>query len=257
MTTVRPRRPDTGGRSRRPGRDEKRAARKRVLRKVVESDKIRSLDADTYRRETKSLYDGPAGAMLSIGSRLSLHEPLVGRMIRNRKFDVTRFRSILDLGSGAGQILGHLVGAVESGTRVVACDLSDQMLQRAARRVNSDVPEYLAADMTRLPFADETFDAVTCGYVIEHLDDPRPGLREIRRVLKPGGRMLLIATEDSMLGAFVSMLWKCRTYNRAELREHCAEVGLPWAEELWFTRPHAALKMGGILVEAERGELPD
>ena len=250
MPTVRPRRPDSSksGVRRRISRE----APKRVLRKVVESDKIRRVDADQYRRETRSLYDGPAGALLSLGSRLSLHEPLVGRLIRRRKFDATRFGSILDLGSGAGQILRHLVKAVEPGTRITACDLSDQMLQRAARRVDSDVPDYVAADMTALPFADETFDAVTLGYVIEHLDDPRPGLREVRRVLRPGGRMLLLATEDSMLGAFVSMTWKCRTYNRAELRASCDEVGLPWAEELWFTRAHAALKMGGICVEAVR-----
>lgn len=219
---------------------------------MVESDKIRRVDADQYRRETRSLYDGPAGALLSVGSRLSLHEPLVGRLIRKRKFDVARFGSILDLGSGAGQILRHLVDTVEPGTRVTACDLSDQMLRRAARRVDSPIPEYVAADMTCLPFEDGTFDAVTLGYVIEHLDDPRPGLREIHRVLRPGGRMLLLATEDSMLGAFVSMAWKCRTYDREDLRASCEECGLPWAEELWFTRFHRALRMGGILVEAVR-----
>ena len=135
MPTVRPRRPDSSksGVRRRISRE----APKRVLRKVVESDKIRRVDADQYRRETRSLYDGPAGALLSLGSRLSLHEPLVGRLIRRRTFDVARFGSILDLGSGAGQILRHLVKAAEPGTQITACDLSDQMLQRAARRVDA------------------------------------------------------------------------------------------------------------------------
>ncbi len=102
----------------------------------------------------------------------------------------------------------------------------------------------------RMPFADGMFDCVTCGWVIEHLPDPRPGLREIGRVLRPGGSALILATEDTVSGAFVSRTWKCRTYNRKELQRACDEVGLPWKAQLWFTPVHRFFKMGGILVEA-------
>lgn len=104
--------------------------------------------------------------------------------------------------------------------------------------------------MMRMPFADGMFDCVTCGWVIEHLPDPRPGLREIGRVLRPGGSALILATEDTVSGAFVSRTWKCRTYNRKELQRACDEVGLPWKAQLWFTPVHRFFKMGGILVEA-------
>lgn len=222
------------------------------IRRLLEFKGISRLSLRQYQNHVRNLYDGPAGAVLALASLVSLHEPLVGRMIRRGKFDVTRFGSILDLGSGAGQILRHLIKVAPEGTRIVACDLSHQMLRRARKRVNSQRPVYVAADMTRMPFADASFDCVTCGYVIEHLPDPRPGLEEIGRVLRPGGSLLLLATEDTYSGAVVSRTWKCRTYNRRELREACEQSGLPWHDELWFTPVHRFFRMGGILFEAQK-----
>ena len=229
---------------------------KAAIRRVVESKAIRKLGIDQYKEKVQSHYDGPAGAVLAFGSKLSLHEPLVGRMIKGGQFDVTRFDSILDIGSGAGQIMGHLVQAVRPTTRLVGIDLSPGMLARAERRVEATAetaqPAYTAGDMTDLPFEDGTFDCVTCGFVIEHLPDPMPGLIEMHRVLKPGGKLLLLATEDTYLGAWVSRTWSCRTYNRDELADACEAAGLPWTRELWFTPVHERLKMGGIAFEAEK-----
>lgn len=205
-----------------------------------------------YRNRIRHLYDGPAGAVLVLGSVVSLHEPLVGRIFRRRKFDVTGCRSILDVGSGAGQILGHLLKRTGAATNLVAFDLSHHMLRRARARLRSRRPSYVVGDLTQLPFADNSFDCITCGWVIEHLPDPRPGLRELARVLQPGGRLLLLATEDTLSGAVVSHTWKCRTYNRRELRSACEEVGLPWQSQLWFSPVHRLFRLGGILVEAQK-----
>jgi len=218
----------------------------------MEFQGIRRLSERQYRSRVRHLYDGPAGAVLAMSSLLSLHEPLVGRMLRRGRFDVTRFRSILDVGSGAGQILGHLLKVAPHQTQIVACDLSHKMLVRARQRVKSNRPFFVAADMTRLPFADASFDCVTCGWVIEHLPDPRPGLAEMGRVLRPGGSLLLLATEDTYSGMLTSHTWKCRTYNRHELRQACAEAGLPWHAQLWFSPIHRFFRMGGILVEAQK-----
>ena len=237
--------------SRKRGKDRRGKER---IRRVVESQAIRKLGLDQYKTKVAEHYDGPAGAVLAFGSMLSLHEPLVGRMIKSGNFDVTRFDSILDIGSGAGQIMGHLVAAAAPQTRLTGLDLSAGMLARAAKRVNSDRPSYVAGDMTDLPFEDGTFDCVTCGFVIEHLPDPMPGLVEMHRVLKPGGRMLLLATEDTYLGAWVSRLWSCRTYNREELADACDAAGLPIARELWFTPVHERLAAGGIAFEAVKTE---
>ncbi|HWL75680.1 MAG TPA: class I SAM-dependent methyltransferase, partial [Burkholderiaceae bacterium] len=131
-------------------------------------------------------------------------------------------------------------------------DLSQNMLFRARRRLQSTRPAYIAADLTELPFADKSFDGATCGYVLEHVPDPKAGLGEIARVLRPGGRMLLLATEDSFTGAWTSRIWCCRTYKRHELREFCESVGLRWRKELWLTPMHKAMRAGGICVELER-----
>ncbi len=231
--------------------------RKKGIRNLVESSGIRRLSLDQYRSHIRQIYDGPAGAVLAMGSMLSLHDPLIGRVLRTKKFDVSGARSILDVGSGAGQILRHLLKATQPQTKLVAFDLSQKMLVRARNRMKSTRPHYLSGDMLQMPFVDGAFDCVTCGWVIEHLPDPVPGLREVGRVLKPGGSALILTTEDTLSGALVSRTWKCRTYNRGELQSACLEAGLPWKEQLWFTRMHRFFKMGGILVEAVKPETDD
>lgn len=231
---------------------DERKSPKKTLRRLVEFRGISRGSLQQYRNRIKHLYDGPAGAVLVFGSMMSLHEPLVGRMFHRDKFDVSESKAILDVGSGAGQILGHLLKRTRPQTRLVAFDLSHQMLRRARTRLASDRPSYVTGDLTQLPFADNSFDCITCGWVIEHLPDPRPGLRELSRVLQPGGRLLLLATEDTLPGMVVSRTWQCRTYNRRELRAACDEVGLPWRSQLWFTPIHRFFKMGGILVEAQK-----
>jgi SAM-dependent methyltransferase len=65
------------------------------------------------------------------------------------------------------------------------------MLRRARSRLGSDRPVYVTGDLTQLPFANDSFDCITCGWVIEHLPDPRPALAEFHRVVKPGGTLVL------------------------------------------------------------------
>src|ERR1700685_2524010 len=195
----------------------KRGLPRKALRRLVEFKGMGRLSFREYRDDIRELYDGPRGAVLALGSLVSLHEPLIGHIFRAGKFDVRRHRRILDVGSGAGQILGHLLKQTRPDTQLGAFDLSQQLLRRARRRVKNPGRCYIAGDMMRMPFADGTFDCVTCGWVIEHLPDPRPGLREIGRVLRPGAAALILATEDTVSGAFVSRTWKCRTYNRTEL----------------------------------------
>lgn len=232
--------------------EKKKRSPKRMFRGLVEFKGIRKQTLDRYKTNIRQLYDGPAGGVLAIGSMLSLHEPLIGHMLRKRKFDVTSQKMILDVGSGAGQILRHLLKHARPDAHLVGFDLSHKMLLRARKKLKSDRPAYVAGDLMHMPFRDGTFDCVTCGWTIEHLPDPQPGLREIHRVLKPGGSALILATEDTMLGAMVSRTWKCRTYNRKELQAECEEAGIPWEEQLWFTRVHRFFKMGGILVQASK-----
>jgi ubiquinone/menaquinone biosynthesis C-methylase UbiE len=223
-----------------------------VLNRIVESNLIRRTTPDEYRDRIKHVYGGPQGALLATASRISLHVPLGRRLLRARKFDVRGMKSILDVGSGAGQLAGHLLEFADPDARITCVDLSQPMLCRAWRRLGSDRPAYVAADLSNLPFAERVFDGVTCGYVLEHLPDPAAGLSELARVLRPGGRMLLLTTEDNFAGAWTSRLWRCRTYNREELMRLCESFGLRWKKELWFTPLHRAIRAGGICVEIEK-----
>jgi len=234
---------------RRITRSTKRRRRKKVVNQLLEHSLIRRVSYETYREKVRNVYDGPKGAMLATCSMLSLHTPLGDRLLRGRKFELRGARRILDVGSGAGQLARHVLKYADPDARVTCFDLSQEMLRRARSRLRSDRPDYVVADITRLPFADASFDCVTCGYVLEHLPDARLGLAELSRVMMPGARMLLLTTEDNFSGAWTSRIWCCRTYNRRELLRACEELGLRWENELWFTRMHKVFRAGGICVE--------
>ena len=229
----------------------------RSVRRISPLRRMRRRPLSHFQTAARQVYDGPRGAALKFTSVISLHEPLMGQLFRSGRFDAGRFNSILDIGSGSGQIIRHLLDVSRQDARIVGIDLSAEMLRRATARLKSKRPQFLAADMIRLPFQDASFDCITCGYVLEHIPDPTPGLREFARVLQPGGVLLLLATEDSFSGLITSYTFKCRTLNRAELKDACDKVGLEWSRELWFTRFHEFLKLGGILVELRKPDSPE
>ena len=226
--------------------------RRRLLHRLVENNLIRRVSYEQYRDKVRDVYGGPQGALLATASMLSLHIAMGDRLFRTRRFDLRGLKRILDVGSGAGQIAKHLFKYADRDAQITCSDLSSEMLRRSRSRLKTATPLYVAADMTQLPFADASFDCITCGYVLEHLPDPRTGLVELARVLQPGGRMLLLTTEDNFSGAWTSRLWYCQTYNRRELKRICQEVGLEWRHELWFSRMHKLLRAGGICVEIVR-----
>jgi SAM-dependent methyltransferase len=228
------------------------AGRSSGLRGALESkDPARRSFAD-YRRFVRQHYDGLPGALTAFTGLVTGHEALAGKLIGPQGFDVRGCRSILDAGCGNGRYTRFLLRETDRDARITGFDYSEQMLHRARRRIQNPRATQVAADLTRLPYADASFDAVVCGWVLEHLPDPRPGLEELARVLKPGGKLLLMATEDTLLGAMCSRLWHCRTYNREELKKTAKECGLTWHRDLWFSKFHSLFRLGGIISEFQR-----
>lgn len=84
--------------------------------------------------------------------------------------------AIADLKAGAGEVTG--------------LDFSEQMLERA--RAKHESIAWVQGDMLALPFADGTFDAATVGFGVRNVEDLELGLRELRRVLRPGGRLAIL-----------------------------------------------------------------
>jgi demethylmenaquinone methyltransferase/2-methoxy-6-polyprenyl-1,4-benzoquinol methylase len=93
---------------------------------------------------------------------------------------------VLDLAAGTGTSSDPFA---QAGAQVVAADLSLGMLEVGKRR--SPGLAFLAADALALPFADHSFDAVTISFGLRNVEDPAAALREMRRVTKPGGTLLV------------------------------------------------------------------
>jgi demethylmenaquinone methyltransferase/2-methoxy-6-polyprenyl-1,4-benzoquinol methylase len=91
---------------------------------------------------------------------------------------------VLDAACGTGELA---LEARRAGAEVTGLDFSAAMLERA-RRKDASV-EWVQGDALALPFADASFDAATVGFGVRNLDDLGAGLRELRRVLRPGGRV--------------------------------------------------------------------
>jgi demethylmenaquinone methyltransferase/2-methoxy-6-polyprenyl-1,4-benzoquinol methylase len=102
---------------------------------------------------------------------------------------------ILDLCGGAGELARRIAGTCTPGMTVV-CDLSRSMLAAGKRRTDdktSDNPiQWVRSDAEQLGFAEQSFDAVVVGYGIRNLSDLPRGLREIHRVLVPGGKLVIM-----------------------------------------------------------------
>jgi demethylmenaquinone methyltransferase/2-methoxy-6-polyprenyl-1,4-benzoquinol methylase len=95
---------------------------------------------------------------------------------------------VLDAACGTGDfaLADHRAGAL----RVTGLDFSPRMLERARRKAPE--VEFVEGDMLALPFADESFDAATVGFGVRNVADLDLALRELRRVLRPGGRLAIL-----------------------------------------------------------------
>ena len=121
---------------------------------------------EQYQENVRQHYSGIAGKFLRSCSIVSLHEPLASSFFKRGAFPVQGSKNILDVGTGAGQLLTHLVRHADADARIVATDLSTEMLNRAAERFADDRIDYVTAALTELPFEDNTFDCATCGWVL-------------------------------------------------------------------------------------------
>lgn len=117
---------------------------------------------------------------------------------RQRAADRAELRpgdSALDVCCGTGDLALELAGRVSPGGHVVGCDFSEPMLDLArekARGRGADAVRFEWADALSLPYDAGRFDAVTVGFGVRNLADLDRGLRELTRVLRPGGRLVVL-----------------------------------------------------------------
>jgi demethylmenaquinone methyltransferase/2-methoxy-6-polyprenyl-1,4-benzoquinol methylase len=112
----------------------------------------------------------------------------------------------VDVACGTGALTRDLARH-QPRARVLGADFSWEMVRRgpeldAAGGSAARTGGYVAADAMRLPFADASVDVVTIAFGLRNLPDPDGGLRELRRVLRPGGRLVVCEFSRPVVGAF-------------------------------------------------------
>jgi demethylmenaquinone methyltransferase/2-methoxy-6-polyprenyl-1,4-benzoquinol methylase len=141
-----------------------------------------SLDKDP--RAVAAMFDGVARRYDRTNTVLSLRRDRYWRRATRSELHLRRGEKVLDLAAGTAV---STVELARSGAWCVAADFSVGMLAAGSRR---DVPK-VAGDATRLPFGDGAFDAVTISFGLRNVADHEAALREMARVTRPGGRLVV------------------------------------------------------------------
>ena len=104
---------------------------------------------------------------------------------------------VLDVATGTGDLAIELASRVAPGGEVIGSDFAEGMLDRArakvaSRQMTGVPPRFEWADAMELPYADASFDAATVGFGARNFDDLARGLAEMVRVVRPGGRVVVL-----------------------------------------------------------------
>lgn len=198
-----------------------------------------------------------AGARATYGAPL-YHYPIFRVLLRELRLTPDDY--LLEVGCGGGVLLGE---ALESGCRAAGIDHSPEMV-RLARAQNADAVasgrlQIQQGSADALPFPDDTFSCATMIGVFGFLPDPVAALREIRRVLRPGGRLVMHGSDPEMRGTPAApepMASRLRFYESEETEAIARQAGfrdadvtlvnlLPYAREVGIPEEHQPLYDGG------------
>jgi demethylmenaquinone methyltransferase / 2-methoxy-6-polyprenyl-1,4-benzoquinol methylase len=184
---------------------------------------------------------------------------------------------VLDVATGTGMVAAELLARHELS--VVAIDQSAEMLGAARRRfaAGGEDVELIEAHAESLPFASASFDALTFTYLLRYVDDPAATMRELARVLRPGGRIaslefgvppwaparaawrLYTAVGLPLLGRAVSRDWyEVGRFLGPNIREFYARHPLPSLERMWRDAGFVDVDVrrmsfgGGVVMSASR-----
>ncbi|MFG1996498.1 demethylmenaquinone methyltransferase [Actinoplanes sp. NPDC048988] len=159
--------------------------------------RVTRADLDKQPHEVAEMFDGVAKRYDLTNTVLSFGQDRGWRRATRAALGLRPGERVLDVGAGTGVSTEELG---RSGAFAVGADLSVGML-RVGRQARPVVP-LVAGDALRLPFPDGTFDAVTISFALRNVVDTGAALRELGRVTRPGGRLVVCEFSHPTNGAF-------------------------------------------------------
>jgi demethylmenaquinone methyltransferase/2-methoxy-6-polyprenyl-1,4-benzoquinol methylase len=167
----------------------------------MNSDKTTHFGFETVKAEEKA--DRVREVFDSVASNYDIMNDLmsfgVHRLWKHVAIDLSAVRNgqhVLDLASGTGDLASRFAGLVGPEGRVVMSDINLAMLEEGRKRMvdagHVGNVEYLQINAEEIPFPDNSFDCVTIGFGLRNVTDKDKALREMFRVIKPGGRVLVL-----------------------------------------------------------------
>ncbi|MFD0772954.1 demethylmenaquinone methyltransferase [Streptomonospora algeriensis] len=158
-------------------------------------------ELDKRPADVASMFDGIADRYDLVNDVISLGRDRYWRRATVQAVDAYSGELVLDLAAGTGTSSESFA---RKGARVIACDFSQGMLRVGVRRrggASRRGVTFAAGDALALPFADQTFDAVTVSFGLRNTNDCDRALRELHRVTKVGGRLVICEFSHIPVGA--------------------------------------------------------
>jgi demethylmenaquinone methyltransferase/2-methoxy-6-polyprenyl-1,4-benzoquinol methylase len=230
-------------------------------------------DLDKHPGDVAAMFDAIAGRYDLLNDILSGGQVRLWRRVVARIAGARPGERVLDLAAGTGT---SSLTFTATGADAVACDFSLGMLRagrsRYQRTQDAGRLSFVAGDALRLPFRDAAFDLVTISFGLRNVADPATALAEMRRVTRPGGRLVVcefstitIAPVDMLYRRYLSNVLPAiarRTARSPEAYEYLAESIVDWPAQRelarvieaagWSTVRWRDLTMGVVAVHVAR-----
>lgn len=150
--------------------------------------------SDPKKKQVAEMFDNISGSYDFLNHFFSLGIDKQWRKKAIKILKEDRPKEILDVATGTGDFAFEAMKL--NPDKIVGIDISDGMLEIGRKKINkrgmSDKMTFLNADSENLPFEDESFDAVTVSFGVRNFQDLLAGLKEIQRVLRPGGKAIIL-----------------------------------------------------------------
>jgi demethylmenaquinone methyltransferase/2-methoxy-6-polyprenyl-1,4-benzoquinol methylase len=156
------------------------------------------------KRRVREVFDSVASRYDLMNDAMSFGMHRLWKRFTAAKTGLKRGQSALDVAAGSADLSGPMARQVGSGGRVLVTDINREMLAVGRDRMldagHAGNVGYVLADAETLPFVDKSFHCVTIGFGLRNVTDKDAALRSMYRVLKPGGRLLVLEFSKPHLG---------------------------------------------------------